>query len=109
MRDNPVLLDLYVRNAEALGRRPTSDAEVVGSTDMGNVSQRVPAIHPMIGVSPPDVPIHTPEFARYAVSEAGDRAVVDGALALAWTLADCLGRPEVLERAREEFEAAGVT
>ena len=43
-----------------------------GSTDMGNVSHRVPSIHPMLGVAPAGVIIHNPEFARYAASEKGD-------------------------------------
>ncbi len=37
----------------------------MGSTDMGNVSQEVPSIHPMIAVAPPGVCIHTPEFAEH--------------------------------------------
>lgn len=53
---------------------------------MGNVSHEVPSIHPMIAVAPRGVAIHTPEFARLARSEAGDRAVLDGAKALACTV-----------------------
>ncbi|RMH72847.1 MAG: M20 family peptidase [Actinomyces sp.] len=108
MVDNPVLLELYRRNAEALGRhpRPEGEAMVVGSTDMGNVSHRVPAIHPMIKVAPDEVPIHTPEFAHWAASPDGDRAVVDGALALAWTLADCLADPRLLDEAGAAFAAS---
>ena len=61
---------------------------MVGSTDMGNVSYLVPSIHPMIEVAPAGVPIHTPEFAGYAVGRGGDRAVLDGAKAMAMTVAD---------------------
>ncbi|MCX6525823.1 MAG: peptidase dimerization domain-containing protein, partial [Actinobacteria bacterium] len=77
MSDNDQLLSRYQRNAEFLGR-PFEDPEVVGyvtgSTDMGNLSQVMPTIHPLIAVAPPGVSIHTPEFAAYARSEAGDRA-----------------------------------
>ena len=45
-----------------------------GSTDMGNVSYRVPSIHPMLAVAPPNVVIHNPEFANWAVSRQGDAA-----------------------------------
>ena len=69
-------------------RSPHGDAAVVGSTDMGNVSYLVPSIHPMIAAAPSGLPIHTPEFASHARAESGDRAVVDGAVALAWTVAD---------------------
>ena len=91
LRTNPVLIDLYRANSEAVGRpvyEPTPATRVIASTDMGNVSHLVPSIHPMIAVSPPDVPLHSAEFARWAVSEEGDRAVLDGAKAMAMTVLD---------------------
>jgi len=92
MVDDDRLLDRYERNATALGR-PFADAEVVGpvvgSTDMGNVSHVVPSIHPLVAVAPAGVSIHTPEFASHAGGPAGDRAVIDGAKALAATIIDC--------------------
>lgn len=103
------LLDAYIANAERLGRRVLELSEVVqgvaGSTDMGNVSKLVPAIHPMIEVSPPNVPLHSIEFARWASSEAGQRAVVDGAKMLAMTAIDALARPDLLETARRDLAA----
>ena len=108
MVDNPVLVDLFSANAAALGRDladPADVAGVVGSTDMGNVSHEVPSIHPMIAVSPPNVAIHTPEFAEHARSEAGDRGVLDGAKAMAMTAADLWLDPDSLDHARAAFTA----
>jgi len=85
---------------------PDADNDVVGSTDMGNVSYAVPSIHPMIGVAPKGVSIHTPEFARHAAGPAGDAAVIDGAKAMAMTVADLWLAPEALASARAAFEAA---
>jgi amidohydrolase len=88
---NRAIVERYRANAAALGRTvrdPSPSRRVVGSTDMGNVSYELPSIHPMIQVAPPGVPIHTPAFAGYAAGPEGDRAVVDGAKALAWTVAD---------------------
>jgi amidohydrolase len=99
LRSNAVLEDLYAANSAALGRpllEPGTGAEVCGSTDMGNVSYEVPSIHPMIAVAPEGVSIHTPEFARFAAAPEGDRAVLDGAKAMAMTIADLWGRPEML-------------
>ena len=82
---------LYAANAARLGRRsPTRTATpaVVGSTDMGNVSYLVPSIHPMIEVAPVGRADPHPEFAGYAGGPDGDRAVLDGAKALAMTVAD---------------------
>lgn len=91
LHDNDMAL-LYRANAEALGRafpnlgewqtRPT------GSTDMGNVSRAMPSIHPMIGINSLPAVNHQPEFAAHCVTAHADKAVIDGALALAWTCLD---------------------
>jgi len=109
MIDNEAMVALYAANAAELGRQvtePHGEAAVVGSTDMGNVSYLVPSIHPMIAAAPSGLPIHTPDFATHARSESGDRAVVDGAMALAWTVADLWAGDGVLEAVRAEFDAA---
>lgn len=107
MVDNPALLGLYAANSETLGRplgeAATPDERVVGSTDMGNVSYLVPSIHPMIKVAPAGVPIHSEAFAGHACSEAADRAVIDGARAMALTVADLWARPGALEEVRAAF------
>ncbi|WP_460887930.1 M20 family metallopeptidase [Promicromonospora xylanilytica] len=82
-------LELYVKHAEALGRRfdaPAAHATMNrASTDMGNVSQVVPAIHPYIGLGCYPVANHQPEFAQRCVGEVADKATTDGAVALALT------------------------
>jgi amidohydrolase len=108
VRDNVPLLDLYAGNSEALGRpliTPGGTSIVAGSTDMGNVSYELPAIHPMIQVSTPDVPIHTPAFTDFAGGERGDRAVLDGAKAMAMTIADLWLGEGRLDEVREAFAA----
>jgi amidohydrolase len=108
--DNDTLIDLYRNNADRLGREVLDPRErevrVVGSTDMGNVSYLVPSIHPMIAVSPPHISIHTPEFADFARSEAGDLAVLDGAKAMAMTIADLWMQPDLVAAAQAEFAGA---
>src|SRR5829696_9933519 len=98
----------YAANAAALGRtvkEPGPGRRVVGSTDMGNVSYAAPSIHPMIQVAPPGVSIHTPAFAAYAGGPEGDAAVLDGAKALAFTVADLWQDPGLVDVARAEWEA----
>jgi metal-dependent amidase/aminoacylase/carboxypeptidase family protein len=107
MVDNQAIVERYRANATSLGRTvadPSPDRRVVGSTDMGNVSYAVPSIHPMIRVAPPGVPIHTPAFAEYAGGPDGDRAVLDGAKALAFTVADLWLDRELRAAAREEWQ-----
>jgi len=99
---NRPLAEAYSSNARQLGRRLLSPeampATVVGSTDMGNVARRVPAIHPMIAIARWGVTPHTPEFARAAVSPAASRAVLDGAKALAMTTVDLWLDPALAAR-----------
>jgi amidohydrolase len=107
MVDNPVLVELYAANSEALGR-PLADPRtgahrVVGSTDMGNVSYLVPSIHPMVKVAPTGISIHTHEFTAHACSAAGDAAVLHGARAMAATIADLWSRPGLVEEAKRAF------
>jgi amidohydrolase len=82
----------FQRNAEALGRLfiPYDHPAYLrtASTDMGNVSHYVPAIHPNLAAAPADCVIHNAEFARWAGSEMGDQAAIDGAKALAMTAID---------------------
>ncbi|MBO1268334.1 amidohydrolase [Arthrobacter cavernae] len=90
MRQHPDLARYWDGNIEELGYRIEVPAASGGggSTDMGNVSLFLPSIHPSLSFRNCDAVPHTLEFAEAAVSPAGDRAVIDGALALALTVAD---------------------
>jgi len=106
---NEPLASAFRENAESLGRQffpwDKLPPSVQGSTDMGNISYRVPSIHPMLQASPVHVTIHNPEFAHFAGSEMGDHAALDGAKALAMTAVDYFTDPDLRERARGIFEA----
>src|SRR5690606_19820883 len=85
-------LERYRANALELGRE-FAPAGLAGrmnraSTDMGNVSQVVPAIHPYIGVGSLPATNHQREFADHCVGPTAERALLDGAIALAWTGCD---------------------
>jgi metal-dependent amidase/aminoacylase/carboxypeptidase family protein len=78
----------------------------MGSTDMGDVSQVLPAIHPYVAIGPPALSGHTVEFRQAAVSQRGLAAMLAAAKALALTACDLLAQPELLSRVRDEFEGA---
>ena len=104
MKNNTTLAELFKQNLESLGRQvETCDPHFgLGSTDMGNVSQVVPSIHPTIAIAPREVVIHTPEFAAAAASEAGHEGLMDAAKAMAMTVADII-QPGMLDMIRQEF------
>jgi len=91
---------------QSLGRRMQlfNPSSAFGSTDMGNVSQLVPGIHPIVAIAPKDVPGHSPQFAEAAASEAGIRGLVDAAKALAMTVVDLVANPEIAVKVRGEFK-----
>ena len=88
-----------------LGRTPVPEeveASVpLGSTDMGNVTQVMPGIHPVVGIDAGGASIHQPEFAAAAAGPSADTAVIDGAIMLARTVValatDAGERDRVLE------------
>ncbi|MGH9148902.1 MAG: M20 family metallopeptidase, partial [Acidimicrobiales bacterium] len=87
------LMAAYQANAEALGRvfpdYPRDRVErASGSTDMANVSLAVPTIHPMLDIGAGPAVNHQPEFAAHCIRAEADRAVIDGAAAMAWTAID---------------------
>ncbi|UQT54922.1 M20 family metallopeptidase [Streptomyces durmitorensis] len=91
LRPDPAMLALYRANAEALGRTflDLPGGAVVGAaTDMGNVSHAVRTIHPMLGLDCVPAVNHQREFTAACITPAADRAVLDGAIAMAWTAAD---------------------
>ena len=97
------LVRLYRRNAEALGRVfpdiPIDQQERhAGSTDMANVSLALPTIHPMLGLNSLPAVNHQPEFAAYCITPIADRAVTDGATAMAWTAIDAATDGKVRDR-----------
>jgi len=108
---NAPLAECFKANAERLGREffpyDKLPSSIQGSTDMGNVSHRVPSIHPMLAAAPARCAIHNPEFARWAGSELGDAAALDGAKALAMTAIDFLFDEDLRRRTRSWFEQTG--
>jgi amidohydrolase len=84
------MAEFFQANAEALGRTfPDYPDRALGSTDMSEVSVRMPAIHPVLSfTAPPEDGNHTAAFAALARGPEGDRALHDGGLALALTIAD---------------------
>jgi amidohydrolase len=79
----------YREAAEALGRNfdldDNGDPQPTFSTDMANVSLVVPTIHPLIGIETNGAVNHQPEFTAACITESADRAVIEGAIALAHT------------------------
>jgi amidohydrolase len=105
INNNITMARMFRENMKSLGRHiPIGEANMWGgSSDVGNVSQLVPTIHPLVAIAPDDVLIHTPEFARAAASEEAFRCLLDAARAMTMTVADLLSRPKTVAKVRDEF------
>ena len=108
MRTNATLAAIFREELLAQGRRPVETSRRrMGSLDMGNVSQIVPAIHPYVAIAPPSTPLHSRAFARRAGGRPGRIGLLIATRALAATALRLLGEPALLETAWREFRGAG--
>ncbi|HMA60639.1 MAG TPA: M20 family metallopeptidase [Halanaerobiales bacterium] len=95
----------YEKNLKLAGVNNIADPEEsLGSTDMGNVSQVVPSIHPYIKIGD-ELIGHTVEFRDATMSKKGQQALIKAAQALALTGYDILNDNELLEEIVEEFQS----
>ncbi len=100
---NDPLADTYAKNLASLGVSVDDTPRRGGSTDMGDVSQIVPSIHPYVAIAPENVAGHSTEFAAAAASDAGREGMWLGAVSMAMTALECLGDEELLDAVREDF------
>ena len=104
MKSSRVMLDRFAANMAAAGLAegvPVPDR--LGSSDIGNVSQVLPAIQPMVAIAPAGTAIHTREFEAAAVAPLAQAGMLAAAKAMALTAHDLLASPALVTAARDEF------
>jgi amidohydrolase len=109
MVNNMALARRFGAQLEALGRRPRERDESVGSgsTDMGDVSHVVPAIHPWLAiVDRGEALCHEHRFAEAAATDSAVETALIAAKALARTAAEFLADPQLRSAVRSEWSAA---
>jgi metal-dependent amidase/aminoacylase/carboxypeptidase family protein len=102
---DPWLASVFRGEMVRLGRSPVAE-EVegtlpLGSTDMGNVTQVMPGIHPIVGIEANGASIHQPAFTAAAAGPSADKAVVEGAIMLARTVVGLAETPAERDRVLE--------
>lgn len=92
INNNQTMYELYQENSKEVGRDMILQKDAVrpglGSTDMGNISQAFPSIHPMLAIDGNGAVNHQPEYAAATLSESGKKAIYDGAYAMGATIID---------------------
>jgi amidohydrolase len=105
MKRNETLLGAYRANITSLGvveAPPLVDR--LGSSDVGNVSQVIPTIQPLMKIAPDNTPIHSRAFEAAAVTPLARTGTLTAAKAMAMTTLDLLADPGLLKRAQDEFK-----
>jgi amidohydrolase len=96
------LADVFRAQMLRVGRSPVGveieAAFPLGSTDMGNVTQVMPGIHPIVGIDAEGSSIHQPGFAAAAAGPSADKAVIEGAVMLARTVVELAETPAERDR-----------
>lgn len=111
VRTNSTLTARWAEHEQARGRQPLPsgvlDESIAASTDFGNVSYRIPGIHPLIKTADAEVALHTREFAEAAQTPAAEIAALDAAYGLACTALDFLVDDALAAEVTEEFARDG--
>jgi metal-dependent amidase/aminoacylase/carboxypeptidase family protein len=104
LRHNLPMLEAFKANLEALGESAIDHLPVSASTDMGNISQVVPTIHPLIGYGDPKLTGHTKAFAEASRGEPGLASMKLAAKTMAMTCLDLLEDDDLLKRVTADFQ-----
>jgi amidohydrolase len=107
MKHSRTLASRWVANAEAYGIVDEGMDPTSGSTDMGNVSWVVPAIHPDLAIADEPTPGHTTAFRDAAATPRADRTVLLAATLVAQTAIDLFSDPSLVDAAWREFRGEG--
>jgi len=105
LKRNNTLLGLFAANMTSVGAVESPAPDRLGSSDIGNVSQVIPAIQPMVQIAPNGTPIHSRDFEAAAVTPLARQGMCQAAKTMAMTTYDLLADPGLVKRARAEFES----
>jgi amidohydrolase len=104
MKRNAVLESAITANMAALGVIPDPDDGRRGSSDIGNLSHYLPAMHPVLAIVEPEIPGHSVEFREATTSDRGRKTLLDAAKMLAMTAYDYLTSADMRKQVTDEFE-----
>ena len=107
MKRNETLLEVFRANMQRVGAPESPEVkDRLGSSDIGNVSQVIPTIQPLVKIAPEGTPIHSRAFAAAAISPLAREGMLAAAKVMAMTTLDLLSDPRLVERAQQEFRNA---
>src|SRR5213594_172117 len=105
MKRNEALLSVWRANLTTLGVGESPEVkDRLGSSDVGNVSQVVPTIQPLVKIAPDGTAIHSRAFEAAAITPLARQGLLAAAKAMAMTTVDLLSDAVLLARVKQDFE-----
>jgi amidohydrolase len=103
MKNNVAIANRFAANMAAHGIVDGPPNQLPGSSDMGNVSQILPTIHPSLAICDAGVPGHSIAFREAARTDRADEMTITAAAIVAETAIDLLLEPDLVAQAWHEF------
>lgn len=104
MKRNAVLEAAIRANMEALGISIDADDGRRGSSDIGNLSHYLPAMHPVLAIVGSEVAGHSVEFCEATTTDRGRETLLNAAKLLAMTAYDYLSSADFRKQVAEDFK-----
>jgi amidohydrolase len=101
---NDALIGEFEKNLLSLGEKIDPEPFLLGSSDIGNLSYKIPALHPMVKTAPDDCALHTDKMVKYGKSDIAHHGMLAGLQALAMTGVRVLMDPAFLDKIKEDFK-----
>lgn len=102
LQQSPPLAESYEGHFEAMAGEIDRTVAAAASTDMGNVSQVLPSLHPSFKI-PSEFGNHNAGFTEAAATQEAHELTLRAATALALTALDAYVDPLLIEEAKREF------
>ena len=104
---NRALGAIFSRYMKKTGLKECGAAETdeMGSSDVGNLSQVIPTLHPEYALGSEESVNHSREFLKAVVSKKGEAAMIKAAIAVAATAAELFTKPSAVAQVKKEFTA----
>jgi metal-dependent amidase/aminoacylase/carboxypeptidase family protein len=105
LKRNDTLLQAFRANLHAVGETESPEVkDRLGSSDVGNVSQVVPCIQPLMKIAPDGTPIHSRAFEAAAATPLARAGTLTAAKVMARTAYDLLADPGLVAKAKQELK-----
>ena len=106
LKRNTTMETLFKENLKALGESVEEKISDIpaGSTDFGNLSYKIPGIHPRLKMVAPNISAHTPEFEKASGGKAGKKLIALGSQVMAMTAIDLMTSNNNMKKVREDFK-----